>query len=326
MPIETINCELTAGQIEAVQKGLDRIGAAFATVIFTPDLQASVREHFSGYVDYGNYSMEDYANYSTERGGGRVAAKVISRGSDHRIFVDHRVFSQASVEENERLLAHEGGHVVAAVRGEEFTALQHLASTQKEYDLLASVAISIEEYRIEREVAEIGYADAPQGPIESMGWMLYTMSYDLLRALLDPGASPEILRRAVSSTLADFVKILGYAAGPVIVKHNGKFPVDTMTDLEVANWHDYVGDSWDQLMEVYFQIPGIGTPMSAPDMEARLSAAFSWYRDWMGRVGFEQTADPRGGVWFVRTSSDELWTSRLERVTAEAKIRAAQEE
>lgn len=317
MPIETRDCTLSKAQTDAIERGLTRIGAEESLVIVTTDLQASVREHFS--------HDDRYASYSTVRGGGQVAAKTVTHSSGPAIFVDHDLFNSATLEDNERLLAHEGGHVVAERRQEEFVSRHHMAGTQEEYDMLAAIGIAIEEFRIERELAGMGYAEGPMGHLDSMGWMLHTMSIDLLAALLDPeaGASPTVLREKVTSVLADFSKVLGYAAGPVVAKHGGVFPLNRLDDHGVANWDDYVGDHWVTLVNVLSDIPGIGTPMTADEIESALATALDWYRQWMEHVGFTLTVVP-DGVSFVRTSPDELWTTRLQRATAEDAFRQSQ--
>ncbi len=202
-----------------------------------------------------------------------------------------------------------------------------MVGSQEEYDLLASVGIAIEEFRIERELADMGYEEGPMGHIDSMGWMLHTTSVDLLTALLDPeaGADPAVLREKVTSVLADFVKVLGYAAGAVVAKLAGQFPVDRLDKHGVDNWDDYVGDHWAALVNILSDIPGIGTPMTDVEIEGALARSLDWYVQWMGRVGFTLNVGV-DGVSFLRSSTDDLWTARLQRAAAENALREVQED
>lgn len=107
-----------------------------APVIVTSDFDHTVRK------------LKGSTTYRSVRASGRVPAKTVRSIAGELIIV---ISSDAAESTDlERLAAHEAGHVMIKRRGESYGGRHHLASSQGDYNLLASGARALEEDRVER--------------------------------------------------------------------------------------------------------------------------------------------------------------------------------
>lgn len=303
MHLKTEGTGLDSRQLSAVEAGLAAIGADDdgVTVVITDDFTGTVR------------TITDTPDYGTSRGAGVVGAKTISTDAGSIIVLNAPEFRRRdNVADVERILAHEGGHVLINRRGETVTGRRHLAgSAEWRWILFCVGALALDEFRIERALAELGYPAPESCDPDHFEPTMFAVNAEILDACVDPasGRNPAHFAQRVVHTQDWLSKYLAYAAPfyPAGPPRSGAAP------LARANWSDYIGDNhWNQRMALYSTVPSARTVVSDADLDAALRKALDLEIALLRLLGFEYTTE-RGGEGFWRRGTDQLWMRRENR-------------
>ncbi|MGW5679248.1 hypothetical protein ACWEV4_29910 [Streptomyces sp. NPDC003860] len=143
----------------------------------------------------------------------------------------------------ERLLAHEAGHLHLNERGEGVEGRRTLADAQWEWLLLCIGAFALDELRIERSLARLGYHVAETATIPSADLALQHLNAEVVEALLElaNGADPRLLSEAIARTHDWYAKHLAYVAA-----FRSDLAGTRLAGLSTRgkqNWDDYVGNT-----------------------------------------------------------------------------------
>ncbi|WP_336084641.1 hypothetical protein [Nocardia sp. SSK8] len=297
MHLTTEGAGLDSSQLDAIETGLVAIGATqdSVEVIVTDNLVTKVRE-ITGDPDY-----------VAVRGSGVVGAKTIPTANDSVIVLNAPEFRRREAEDLERILAHEGGHVLLNRRGETVTGRRHLAGgSEWQWILLCVGALALDEYRIERALAELGYAPPESCDLDHFEPTMFMVNGEILNACVDPRSDdPQFFMQQVIRTQDWLSKYLAYAApfypdGP---------PQAQASDLARATWNDYVGDHWYERTKLYSALPSAREPMPNPQFDTALRQGLDLEIALLKLLGFEFTTEPNS-YSFWRRGSDAQWTRR----------------
>ncbi len=301
---------LTVPQLIAAQAGLDAIGLPDAKVIIADNFELKVKE------------ISGLATYSTGRGANVVAAKTIPTGDDSIIVVNGPVVRDRAPDAIERLLAHEAGHVMLNSRNEGARGRQHLAASEPDWYLMCIGSNALDELRIERVLAGLGYPVAEAGAIDDLDNAMYYLNCEIVEAVVDPASADlETFRDAVLRTHDWLSKNLALVAA----YHEGTSGPDLagLSDIARENWLDYIGGHWAIRAAYYESVPDAAAPMSDSALRRVLLDGAQVEADLLRSLGFSYTAAAGGGWAFRRTGSDALFDSRVKRALAETEARDA---
>ena len=319
----TVDCtiegdlEVPSAHLEAMGQGVAVWSVESVKLILTDDVQGTVRA-----------LVPHLSTYRTERGSGRVAARVVAEVSPPIVVVDGPLVVEQEPSAAERLLAHEVGHLVLGDRGEVVgqPLLGPIYEGAWKRWLASFGGVSLEEFRIERTLFELGYGASPWRDIAFTSDTLYSANLDLLEALVDERSQDvEYLASAVCGVVSDLSKHFGYAAAWIADEYDWRFPVEELSEAGRADWRDFVGEHWDQRMVFYREVPPADEELDHDQLRNLLHRAGELEQDLLKRAGFyfsgpgEGGGDEEWGFWPVQ--DDSLWDDRTERALAEAKVR-----
>lgn len=313
MRLSTEQCELSDDAKNAMQRGLDAIGEPQAAVIVSENFTTTVQrlDPTSG-------------PYDTDRGYGVVGGRTINHDGHTTIVINNAVISSASAVEIERLLAHEGGHVLLHAQDEAAIVVQPDRSTSGLAWLRLIAELAIEEFRVERRAADAGYPVAGLATPSSMNNQMFDFTCQVFEALHAPESDDVFI--FASSVLAAQHRLtisLGYLAGAVV---GGATSVD-VDDLSMFGkqcWTEVIARSWQERLDLYRRIPPAGASWGGSLRATHLRQAAEVERKLLRDTGFTiQSNDVRSDTkWAFRTSgTDAMFDGRWQQLTAEADLR-----
>ncbi|MGW0046845.1 hypothetical protein GV791_28515 [Nocardia cyriacigeorgica] len=300
MHLTTQGAGLDSSRLAALEAGLAAIGAADSAV------EVIVSDDFAGTVR----QITRDPDYGANRGAGVVGAKTIATDNGSVIVLNAPEFRRRGTADLERILAHEGGHVLLNRRRETVTGRRHLAGEAEwRWLLLCIGALAIDEFRVERALAELGYPPPESCDLDHFEATMFAVNTEILSACIDPASrSPRHFAQRVIHTQDWLSKYLAYAA-PF---YPGGPPRTEASQLARANWDDYVGNHWDERVALYRTLPSARTPVGDSEVDAALHAALDLEIALLASLGFEFTSE-RDGEGFWRRGTDRRWLRRENR-------------
>lgn len=296
-----------------MQRGLDAIGK--------PDAAVIVSENFAETVQRLDPSS---GLYDTDRGYGVVGGRTIHHDGHTTVVINHAVVSSASVAEIERLLAHEGGHVLLHAQDEAAFVVQPDRSTSGLAWLRMIAELAIEEFRVERRAAEAGYPVAGLATPSSMNDQMFDFTCQVFEALHAPESDDVFL--FASKVLAAQHRLtisLGYLAGAV-VDGGTLVSVDDLSTFGNQCWNELIARSWQERLDLYRRIPAAGTSWGGSVRATHLRQAAEVERKLLRDTGFTiQSNDARpDSKWaFRRSGTDAMFEARWQQLVAEGDLR-----
>lgn len=309
-------CEVDADAAAAIQRGLDSMAVSDAAVI--------VSEHF---VETVQRLDPTSGPYDTDRGFGAVAGRTIHRAGQTTVVLNNEFVSVASMAELERLSAHEGGHVLLQAQNEAAPTAQPDRSTSGLAWVRVVAELAIEEFRIERRVAELGYPVAGLATPDSINDQLFDFTSQIFEAVQDPAFDDDVFIFA-SKVLAAQHRLtisLGYLAG-AIIGGTTAFDVDELSTFGNQCWTEVIARSWQPRIDLYQRIPSAGSVWGGSGRARHLQQAVDVERKLLRDVGFGiQSNDIRPNTkWaFRRTGTDAIFETRWKQLLVEADARSS---
>ncbi|WP_418016325.1 hypothetical protein [Mycolicibacterium fortuitum] len=286
------------------------------TAMAEPDAQIAIVDDFVATVA----RLTDNPAYSAGRGAGVVAAKTIQTPTGYVIVFNAPELRDRDNQQLERLAAHEAGHVKIGRRGEGVTGRQRLVDSEWRWVLLCLGALAIDEFRIERALADLGYPVSSTGHADYIDDAMFWLNCELMNALVDPAsADVEKFHDAVVATQDWLTKHLAYVAA-----YNCSPTPDLSGLSEHArqNWDDYIAAHWTRRVEFYETIPDARTAIDAAALDALLLIALSIESDLLSSLGFRLSDGGPGQRYaFCRTASDAQCDRRMQRAQEELAVR-----
>lgn len=300
MKLEISGLGLSPDHLEAVDSGLTLVGASDLTVAVVDDFESYVRQ------------VTAYEGYSTARGAGVVAGKTISKDGSHLIVLNAPELRARDSELVERLAAHEAGHVLLNRRHETLGDVQDLVLSEADSILLSLGSLAIDEYRIEKALANIGYPASVTGTPAYADEAMVSLNAEIMTALTDPqSADPVFLRKSVTRTHDWLTKLLSYIA-PFC--GTSEVPdVSVFSPSSLANWNDYIADHWPVRMAFYSETPDATVPMTQKERKNLLLDSIPIEADLLRCLGFQYETKSHGETHFIRVASDRLCDVRFRR-------------
>jgi hypothetical protein len=306
MELDMAGQGMTDDQVDAMQVGLSRMEKPDATVIVTDDFVGTVRK------------LTSQEKYSTDRGASVVAARTLSLGDRSVIVVNTPEVSHLSPSEIERLLAHEAGHIQLNERDEGLAGRRNLVETDWEWWLLCLGGLALEELRIERQLAHLGYEVSGAGTIDHLTDALDQLNAEIVLTLTDPASSDvETLANAVMKSQDWFSKHLSYFAA--FCSDLSASGLTALPNHAKMNWDDYVGPTWEGRLDLYQQAPTSAESISDSDLNELLREAGHQEVALLGMIGFRYASE-RNGFSFRRVVSDDVCEARVQRAIAAARL------
>lgn len=298
MNADAENSGLTADRLSAIYAGLQSMDCPPVPLHFTSDFASTVNDLLGS------------NGYSTTRGGGVVAGKTVLTSDGPEIVFNTETLRDAEVEVVERLGAHEAGHVHLHVNGNAFVGKQYLASTEWEWRLLCIGGTAIEEYRIERELANLGYPAAGAGTAEYVSDALTNLNFEITEALFDPeSAEARHLSEQVLRTHDWTSKMFSYAAAYSDPEFAAE--VKSFSAHSRRHWDDYIGRNWDDRVRLYSRVAGARESLPIGNLDKLLLDAIPIEAGFLERLGFRYSGESTS-YRFDRIVSDDDCTSRLD--------------
>ncbi|MEV0466642.1 hypothetical protein AB0I30_23190 [Nocardia tengchongensis] len=297
--------------LDAARDGLDAIAVTDVTLLVTDSFTDRVR------------GLDNNPDYRADRGAGVVAARTMHTSDGHIIVVNAPQLRRRDPADIERLLAHEGGHVLLGGRGEDIALRVRPARlTRWQWLLYCLGAIGIEEYRIEAALSELGYGESETCDIEHLESTMSTLNEEILGSVLDPATSgdPLELERRVIHAQQWLVKFLACVAP---YRPARGLPALGVAAYARENWGDYIGEHWQRRVEFYESIPSAHEPLDATDLDVVLRRGLVLEVELLRSLGFAYTTGTGGGYGFWRRGSNELFTRRVARLRRELDDSAA---
>ncbi|WP_209448866.1 hypothetical protein [Rhodococcus qingshengii] len=124
MELEISGQGLDSARLSSVQAGLANMGYPNSKVIIADNFVTAVKE------------LTGLESYSAGRGAGVVAAKTVLTAEGCVIVVNGPEVRHRSLALVERLMAHEAGHIALIERGESIKGRDHLAASEREWELM----------------------------------------------------------------------------------------------------------------------------------------------------------------------------------------------
>ena len=306
MKLITHQCQVSDEMAAAMRRGLLKIGEPEVEVLVSGEFVEAVEE-----------LEPDSGPYDTDRGLGTVAGKTIHSGGKTTILVNHSVMSNASLVDVEHLLAHEGGHAILHAHSEAMSPLRNDRSTTGLAMLRGLASTAIEEFRVERKVAELGYSAAGLATPDSLNDRLFDFCYTIIEALHDP-TSDDVVMFANRVLIAQhrLTFSLSYLAGAVVGGQTA-FSADQLSDFARQYWNETIDRSWQARLQLYRRIPAAGTPWGGSLAATHLQQAVDVERKLLRDVGFTINGNDLtpGAPWaFRRTGTDAMFATQEERL------------
>jgi len=213
--------------------------------------------------------------YTAERGSGVAAARTMMLGGPPTIILDH--FSEG----------------LAALHG--------------------VAAASLEEFRIELLMAQLGYPIAERANAGSLDEQLFELSFKVCTALTDPAcANPRVFAKTMIEAMQLMATSLAYLAG---ANTGGTHDVDEsqLSAFGLGFWEDAIAPSWPDRLNLYGSIPSADFHESPAILAGLLNSAVEVERNFSSDIGFTITEDEyQPGAWsFHRTGSDAVFDARI---------------
>lgn len=298
MIIKADGFTLTTQQHQDIEAGVLAMGDPEVTIFMTTNFDQAVRTHTG------------LKNYSSDRGSGAVAAKAVG----DLVIINASVLDAPGHGGLERLAAHESGHVVMNRREEGSRNYHYLARTAWQWEVIGLAVKGIEEYRIERKLAELGFE--PASPTARDHWddVLYETNATLAESVLKE-QSVDALTAQVIGGADRLVTTSAYTIGALQNKAN-TFTASELPKYGRQNWEDFVAPTWAQRTELYESIPACTDPITPSAWEAKIRAAWSLEQSLLVSFGWTLSGgdgedEPES---FRRTGSDALFTQRIARL------------
>lgn len=301
-------CAVSDDVAAAMDRGLRMVGAPpDVSVIATSDLVSVVE-----------LLEPDSGTYTVERGPlGEVAAKTIHENGTTTIVVGPSALARP-IEDIERLLAHEGGHAVLHAADEATPKIMMKTSTTGPAILRGFAAICLDEHRIERRLAELGYPIAEHGDDETLREYMFAVPVGLVNACMDPRSSGDTLHFAhsVLQTIQPLTISMAYRLGAVSAGGDPIRP-GSWPPFEQSMWNELVARNWRDRAELYASVPPAGQSWGGSVAATHLRKAAEIERRLVRDVGFTVSGDVReGSSWaFRRVVHDQIlarWMAQLE--------------
>jgi hypothetical protein len=304
MDLTVVGQGFSSDRVDAMQTGLDAMGQPDASVIVTDDFVDTV------------CGLTDQSEYSTRRGHGVVGARTVFVDGRSTIVVNAQETRGRSLDQIERLLAHEAGHAVLNDREEGSNGLasrRGLVPSEWEWWLLCIGGLALDELRIERSLADLGYPAAETATGDSIERALHQLNVETMNALRDPAsADVEKLREAITRTHDWFAKHLAYFAAPHPAL-TGARPAGLSTAAG-RNWDDYVGSTWQGRIQLYDTSPTALEPASEAQLNDLLREGARQEAALLERIGFRYVPNAADdGFSFLRVISDAHCMNRIQR-------------
>lgn len=298
------NSDLPADRLGAINAGLKGMRCPQVPLHFTNDL-ASTIDHLLG-----------TNSYSTTRGGGVVAGKTILTPDGPEIVFNAEALRSADIGVVERVGAHEAGHVHLHANGTAFIGKQYLASTEWEWRLLCVAGTAMEEYRIERELANLGYPAAGAGTAKYVSDMLTNLNVEIVEALIDPaGTDASYLSDQVLRTHDWASTMLSYAAAYADLGFEAA--VKSLSAQSRRHWDDYIGRTWDDRVSLYSRVASAREDLTVGALDELLLDAVAVEAGFLERLGFRYSSESTG-YRFDRIASNDLCQSRFDMARLES--------
>lgn len=302
---------LEQARLDAMQRGLQAMGAADVEVSITDDFDTTVRALLAS------------STYSSDRGTGTVGAKTFTTPAGPVIVVNSLTVQRLDDAAVERLLAHESGHVLIDSRGETVEGRHYLAGHEWQWWLLCMGGFAMHEARCERSVAELGYPFTDSSSSQHLAEVLHASTVDLHLLLVDP-ASADVshLMHGVLKVVDRLTKVLAYTAADVL--HTGR-SVDLSAEgpSAQADWDDLVAPNWSQRLALYATLPAAAEPLDPAAWDQALTAGLALEASLLSDVGFVFESSNQG-YGFYRRVSDGVCMDRQRRAVAQARFYDAQ--
>lgn len=302
---------LEQARLDAIQHGVQSMGAPDVQVIVTDNFDATVRKLFAS------------TTYSSDRGTGTVGAKTFNMPGGPMIVVNSLTVQHLDDADVERLLAHESGHVLIDSRGETVEGRHYLAAQEWQWWLLCMGGFAMHEARCERSVAELGYAFTDSSSSRHLAEVLHASTVDLHFLLVDP-ASADVshLMHGVLKVVDRLTKVLAYTAADAL--HTGR-SVDLSAEgpSAQADWDDLVAPTWSQRLDLYATLPAAAERLDPAAWDHALTAGLALEASLLSDVGFVFESSDQG-YGFYRRASDGVCMDRQRRAVAQARFYDAQ--
>ncbi|WP_341716580.1 hypothetical protein QQG74_21615 [Micromonospora sp. FIMYZ51] len=295
-------CTVSPDWRDAMAQGLSAVRALDTPVIATDDFVRTVSDLLGS------------DSYHADRGGGVVAAKTLHGPNGPTIVVNYTAVAGESTALVERLLAHEGGHVLLNRRGnEELGGHRKNAESDWEWMLKCVAGLAIIEFRIELMLAELGYPPAPSATVDSIDEHLGVTNAETFAAIVNPAnQEPAHLRDSIMSIMDHSTKLLAYVAAPHIAG-TAKFDPDALPADGKEDWADYFASTWPKRLRLWGSIPPADQPVPVDAWRNKLRKGAALEVQQLRDFGFAFTTHRDGGEAFNRIARDEVFHQRLER-------------
>jgi hypothetical protein len=171
-------CSVSAAWADAMARGLASMHVDNARIVVTVDFVRTVAD------------LTGRTSYTTERGGGAVAAKTVTGPVGSIVVLNYSELSSRTPEDIQRVVAHEAGHVLIDARGtEETSGNRDSNETDWQWWLKCLGAQAIVELRIERSLADLGYPIAESAVPTAVDHSLLVTNLEVVNAVIDPASS-----------------------------------------------------------------------------------------------------------------------------------------
>lgn len=303
MTISSEVADLRSTANDAVVRGLTAMGVADTSVTVTRDFVSRVQ------------AVTADPTYNANRGAGEVAARTCTTPSGEVVIViNWNAFAEKSDAELERLLAHEGAHVLILQRAEDAKpAIDAQFDDEWNFNLAMYGDIALEEYRCESAVFAAGYPVETSRTDPEIEETLTNINIETLKAKYEYDTvhqDPRTARNDVLGNLAYTTRTLACLAARHL--HADEFKPKNLSQTARAHWVELVAPTWTQLLHVVRNVPDAVKPWPAPAPERAALAMIPIINILADSFGFK--GEPEA---FWLTMDDETFERRLARANSE---------
>lgn len=224
--------------------------------------------------------------YSEERVGGFVGAKTFGLENGRSVIVVNGKWHKAEGGPSlQRLLAHEGGHVLLRQRDERFDNARSVVDTRAQWTMLCAAAVAWEEFRIERALCALGHWPNPSdfnATLFDLGLQLF----DAVR-LRYPNEPIERTHDTALAAAQQFLVSLAYRSAVASAR---QLRVQDVIDFDSHGrgfWSDYVGTSAATWQDHWEGRPDARDPIERNQYVQQLQDGAELYDPYLERLGFQ---------------------------------------